>query len=141
MLVIAGASVKPANTKFSVVKNEFELSVNQNTKIQEVRNDKRIAIKFNYIDISYIETMQAGEICDVIGAVLDVGELESVTTKTGKELMKRKVTIGGKSLHSIEVTLWGSDAVNFRGEVHSIVSFKALRISDFNSIVCWLFCG
>lgn len=136
VLLIAGASVRPANTRFSVVKNDFELSVNQNTTIQEVSNDKRISVKFNYVDISYVESMQAGEICDVIGVILDIGELESMTTKTGKELMKRTVIIGSKTLHSIEVTLWGSDAENFHGALHSVISFKSLKISDFNSISC-----
>lgn len=76
---------------------------------------------------------------DAIGVVTETGPVTSITSKQGKELRKRNITIADTSTRAVELTLWGQAADNpgWTEGTHPIIAIKSAKVSDFNSkFVC-----
>ena len=92
-------------------RNDYELITGNDTKIKECLEYTQIpAIKYNFIPINDIEAMQAGTFVDIIAVVKSSGDLVNITSKAGKELIKREVVLVDQSETAITLTLWGDDA-------------------------------
>src|SRR5699024_1269978 len=70
---------------------------------------------------------------DVLGIIRSIGELEQFTSRrTGKEVMKREITIVDPSRVEVLVVLWGERATEFNGQVEQPIAIRAVSIADFN---------
>jgi len=132
--LISKCSVKPSNPKFSTVKNEYELTFNPQTIIQPAKDDNAIpTISFNFRSIADLRTMEKDTTCDVVGILLRVDPSAKFNSKAGKEYTKRTVLLGDDTMTSIELTLWGSEAESFSGNVGDVLAVKGAKVSDYNS--------
>lgn len=131
--MISGGSLKPANAKFSNLKNEFELTFNSSTHIVPcVDNANEIKMqRYVFVPISDIVNKAKDDMVDVIGVITQVGALGNITTKKGDSLAKRTVTLVDTTARSIELTLWGSTAENFSAAGSPVLACKAVRVSDY----------
>ena len=57
------------------------------------------------------------------------GDATNITTKAGKELVKREITLVDKSNTQVTLTLWGSTAETFDPSYNPIVAAKGVRVS------------
>ena len=73
---------------------------------------------------------------DALAVVVDTGAVDTIVTKsTGKELLKRDITLMDREATTLRCTLWASEAENFEssgGVVGCVVAIKMARVSDFN---------
>ena len=129
---ISKCQIKAANKMYSKLNNDYEMSTGNDTVIQECLEDTQIpAIKYNFIPINDIETMEAGTYVDIIAVVKSSGDLVNLVSKAGKELTKREVVLVDQSETAITLTLWGEDAKNFNGSDQPVLLVKGARLGEY----------
>lgn len=67
----------------------------------------------------------------MIAIVKEVGQLGDITTKQGKTLHKRELTMVDRSAVQTRLTLWGKQAEDWNRFDHPVVAFKGVKIGDF----------
>ena len=74
-----------------------------------------------------------GTMVDVIGVVCSDGGVASLTTKSGRDCVKRDLEIVDDSQHSIRVTLWGERAEKelARYDQAPVIAFKGVKLGDY----------
>lgn len=129
-------TLKASNKKFNNLKNDFEMSMTNDTEIIpcHVNNDDIPLLgQFNFVPISRVEQKEKGDMIDVLGVVSTSSDLQHVTQRTtGRELMKRDVNIVDDSGVTVCVTLWGKQAEEFDGSGNPILAIKQASVSEFN---------
>ncbi|KAL4067797.1 hypothetical protein V8B97DRAFT_1940400 [Scleroderma yunnanense] len=129
---ISKARVNLAKKKFSNIQNEYELSLERNTEIEECLEASSVPmIKYNFTPLASLEELQKDSICDVIGIVKEVGSLDQITSKAGRTVQKRDLTLVDKSQYSVRLTLWGKQAETFAADDLPVVAFKGVKVGDF----------
>ena len=68
---------------------------------------------------------------DVIAVVHKVNDVAEITTKQGKQLSKRELTLVDRSNYSCQLTIWGKQAEQWVHQDNPVVSCKGLKLSDF----------
>ena len=134
--LIAKGSVKSANKKFSSLNNDYEITLNSNSVIEESPtvddNDLIPKLRFSFTSLSELVNSPARTLLDVIGVIRTVSLPETLVSKrTQKELIKKEVTFVDKSLTEAQVTLWNELAENFEGQIGQIVALKGVMVGDF----------
>lgn len=101
---ISGADVKNANKKYSSIKNNFELIVNNDTKIEECIDDLRAIpnLTYNITPISKITKSLKDQLITVTGICHQISSLEEFTSKSsGIELKKKNITLIDKNMNGM----------------------------------------
>lgn len=126
-------SLKAANKQFSTLNNDYEMTFGNDTIIQECIDDISgiPAVTYNFVPIANIGSMEPNTMLDVIGICRDVGDLFQFTSRNGKELKKKEITLVDKSDSSISLTLWGDEAEKFDGVQQPVIMLKNARINEF----------
>ncbi|XP_062558412.1 replication protein A 70 kDa DNA-binding subunit [Armigeres subalbatus] len=131
---ITKCQLKPANKQYSALKNDYEMTMTNETLIQEC-NDAEIAmptIQYNFVPISQIANMEANALIDVIGICKEAGEVVQFTAKTsGRELKKRDITLVDMSNAAVSLTLWGEEAQGFSATNNPVLMIKGARVNEF----------
>ena len=90
MYTLANASVKIANKKFTSIKNDYCLTLSDQTVITEVLEDAKITQSgFSFTGLREIEDIVDTCTLDVIGVIMDVQPTVSIMTKSGLNSPKR----------------------------------------------------
>jgi replication factor A1 len=130
------ALVKVANKMYSNLKNDYEISMDHNTIVQLVRDDSGNVptIQYKFVPINEIENTEKDAIIDVIGVVIDGGELATITMKTTqKQMQKRDILISDDTQTSVRLTLWGKQATDVLNlDSNPVIVVKSARVSDYN---------
>lgn len=89
-------------------------------------------MQYSFVSIAGIESVPKDTTVDVIGILKDVGAASNFTSKAGRELTKRDVTIVDRSSTTITMTLWGEKTgVVTEGDVGGVLAVKGARVGDF----------
>ncbi|RDX56449.1 replication factor-a protein [Lentinus brumalis] len=131
--LISKAKVNLAKKKFSNVNNEYELTFERNTEVEECLDVTDVpTVKFNFVPISGLQDVSKDATCDIIGVVKEVGELSTITSKaTSKVIPKRELTVVDRSNYAVRVTLWGKQAEQFEATDQPVIAFKGVKVGDF----------
>lgn len=127
--------LKIANKKFSAVNNQYEINLDGQTQIQLCEDEpaSKMKVHYRFVKIADISAKVAQAMVDVIGIATTINPISRLmSTKLGRELIKRTLVLADESGKSIEVTLWGALAESFPEEGTPLVAFKGLRVSDWN---------
>ncbi|GME41273.1 Nucleic acid binding OB-fold tRNA/helicase-type [Neofusicoccum parvum] len=130
---ISGCSVKLAKKQFSNVNNDYELTFQNDTQIEKAEDADGVPqVRYNFINIGDLQTVEPNTTIDTIGVLKDVGEVSEIVSKTtSKPFSKRELTLVDDSMHSVRLTIWGPTAVNFDASPESVIAFKGVKVSDF----------
>ncbi|KAH9262341.1 hypothetical protein BASA82_000609 [Batrachochytrium salamandrivorans] len=129
--------VKVANKQFTSIKNEYELSFDKSSHILPVADHDEIAkINVDPVPIASIANMDVKQSVDILGVVIDQGEVSQFTSKAGKELRKLELEVVDQSMASIRVSVWGTKADETHAQLaqagsNPVVAFKSLLVGDF----------
>jgi len=129
------ATLKTADKRYTSVNNDYEMTFTAETEVNLCEDDdlpKMPTLTFNFLPINQLESHPPNSTIDVIGIVKSVDDLRSLTSKAGKELKKRDITIVDESQVQIRLTLWGVDAETFDGTGFPVVAVKGCRLSDWS---------
>jgi replication factor A1 len=129
---ISKCQLKAANKQYSKLKNDYEMTVGNDTVIQECLDKSQIPeIKYEFVQIADIGEREPGSIVDVIGICKDVTDLTNFTSKAGRDMTKREVTLVDQTSAAITLTLWGDDARNFNGFDQPVVLVRGAKVGEY----------
>uniref|UniRef100_A0A182VRB5 Replication protein A subunit n=1 Tax=Anopheles minimus TaxID=112268 RepID=A0A182VRB5_9DIPT len=131
---ISKCQLKPANKQYSSLKNDYEMTMTNDTIVQECKDvdGSMPEIQYNFVPISQIANMEPNAMVDVVGMCKEASDVVQFTAKTsGRELRKREITLVDSSSASVQLTLWGDDAQNFPTTTNPVVMLKGARVSEF----------
>lgn len=132
---ISRANLKTANARFSTVKNDYEITFNNDTTIipcEEVSSSIPM-LQYDFVPIAQIEQVEKDSNIDVIGVCKSCADLQTfVARTTNKEMTKRDIKLVDRSNKEVNLTLWGKEAESFDGTLFPVVAVKGARVSEFN---------
>ncbi|XP_065081416.1 replication protein A 70 kDa DNA-binding subunit [Ochlerotatus camptorhynchus] len=131
---ITKCQLKPANKQFSTLKNDYEMTMTNDTIVQECKDacSSMPTIQYNFVPISGIGNMEPNAVIDVVGICKEAGDVLQFTARSsGRELKKREVTVVDSSNAAVQLTLWGDDAQNFPASTNPVIVIKGARVTEF----------
>ncbi|KAK6148622.1 hypothetical protein DH2020_019534 [Rehmannia glutinosa] len=141
---ISKGTLKVANKQFKTVQNDYEMTLNENSQVEEVNNEPTFIpeMKFNFVPIDELGPYVNGrELVDVIGVVQSVSPTMSIRRKINNETVpKRDITIADETKKTVVVSLWGDHATNVGQELldmsdkSPVVAIKSLKVGDFQGL-------
>jgi len=132
---ISRCTVKAANKQYSKLNNDYELTFKDNVLVEPVVDGDSSDVPtmcYDFAKISDLSGLGKDSNVDIIGICKDSQEPINITTRAGKELTKREITICDQSSAEVTLTLWGATAESFNGEGNPIVAVKGTRVGDYN---------
>lgn len=129
---ISKCQLKAANKQYSKLNNDYEMTLTNDTVIQECTDVTQIpTIKYSFVPINDIANMEAGNVVDLIAICKEAADIVNLTSKAGRDLTKREVVLVDQSDASITLTLWGDEARNFEGFDQPVLLVKNAKIGEF----------
>lgn len=128
------ARVNLAKKKFSTVSNDYELSFDRGTEIEECHDVDVPVIRYNFVSFSGLPDLQKEAVCDIIAIVKEVGDLAEITTRNNKTTQKRDLVVVDNTEFSVRLTLWGKQAEQFSTPIDTVIACKGVRVGDFNGV-------
>lgn len=130
---ISTCRVQIAKKQFSNLSNDYELTFERDTVVEKAEEEEGVPqVKYNFTQISDLQTVEKDTTIDVIAVLKEVGETSQITSKTtSKPYDKRDLTIVDDTGYSVRLTVWGKTASGFDIEPESVVAFKGVKVGDF----------
>ncbi|KAG2261000.1 hypothetical protein Bca52824_068079 [Brassica carinata] len=142
LYLFSRGNLRPAQKKFNHLPNDYEITLDTASTIQQCYEEDAAIPKnlYNFRSIGDIESMETNSIIDVIGVVSSISPTGTIMKKTGTETQKRSLQLKDMSGRSVEVTMWGSFCNTEGQRLQSlcdsggfpVLAVKAGRISEFN---------
>ncbi|MGH0165031.1 UNVERIFIED_CONTAM: hypothetical protein FKN15_048009 [Acipenser sinensis] len=107
---ISKGTLKIANKQYTNVKNDYEMTLNNDTSIVPCDDAGDVPmVQFEFVPIEELENKEKDSVVDVIGICKSYDEVTKITTKSSKEISKRAVHLMDMSGKVITTTLWGEE--------------------------------
>jgi len=128
-------AVRIANRQYNTCDHRYEITFDKLAQIEEAEDDNQIeTVKLSITNLKSVETRTLPCSVDLCGVVTSANSVFTVTSKEGKELLKRDITIADDTASSITVTIWGDRAKQedsvFQG--NPVVCLKGVVIKEWN---------
>ncbi|KAG6412308.1 hypothetical protein SASPL_124983 [Salvia splendens] len=141
---ISKGTLKLANKQFKTVENDYEMTLNENSEVEEDNNEATFLpeTKFSFTPIDELGPYVNGrELVDVIGVVQSVSPTMSITRKSNNETIpKRDIVIADETNKTVVVSLWNELATSFGQELldmadkSPVVAMKSLKVGEFQGV-------
>ncbi|ESQ40742.1 hypothetical protein EUTSA_v10013014mg [Eutrema salsugineum] len=141
---ISRGSLKLANKQFKTVQNDYEMTLNENSEVEEARSEEMFIpeTKFNFVPIDELGAyVNQKELIDVIGVVQSVSPTMSIRRKNDNEMIpKRDITLADETKKTVVVSLWNDLATGLGQELldmadnYPIIAIKSLKVGDFQGV-------
>lgn len=125
--------MKLANKRYTSIKNDYCLTFDQNADVVEADEDNSIKKQgFSFVGLKEIQGIVQAQAVDVIGIVVDIGQIGNIVIKaTGLPRSRRTIQLGDESGLKIQATLWGNLANMFDLQIGQVFAIKNARVSDY----------
>ncbi|KAE8681415.1 Replication protein A 70 kDa DNA-binding subunit B [Hibiscus syriacus] len=141
---ISKGTLKVANKQFKTVKNDYELTLNENSVVEEASDEETFVpeAKFNFVPIDQLGPYVNGrEVVDIIGVVQSVTAVSNIKRKIDNEnIPKRDMIVADETKKTVVVSLW-NELANDVGQklfdladTSPVVAIKSLKVSDFQGV-------
>ncbi|XP_006280119.2 replication protein A 70 kDa DNA-binding subunit D [Capsella rubella] len=141
---ISRGSLKLANKQFKTVQNDYEMTLNDNSEVEEASSEEMFIpeTKFNFIPIEDLGLyVNQKELIDLIGVVQSVSPTMSIRRRTDNEMIpKRDITLADESKKTVVVSLWNDLATGIGQELldmadkSPVIAIKSLKVGDFQGV-------
>lgn len=141
---ISKGTLRVANKQFKTVPNDYEMTLNENSLVDEASNEEAFIpeTKFNFVPIDELGPYVNGrELVDIIGVVQSVSPTMSIRRKSNNEMIpKRDITIADETKKTVVVSLWNDLATHVGQELldmadkSPVVAIKSLKVGDFQGV-------
>ncbi|KAL1373199.1 replication protein A 70 kDa DNA-binding subunit B [Arachis hypogaea] len=141
---VSKGTLKVANKQFKTVQNDYEMTLNENSEVEEAANEASFVpeTKFSFVPIDQLGPyVNKSELVDVVGVVQNVSPTMSIRRKSNNEsIPKRDITIADETKKTVVVSLWNDLATNIGQELldmadkSPVVAIKSLRVGDFQGV-------
>lgn len=132
---LSRGSVRIANQQFNQCGHRYELSFDRQAQVEETADDEGIeSFKLSLVDLRSVQSKALPSKVDLCGVVTAANSVYSFTSKEGRELVKREITIVDDTALSMGVTLWGERAKQddsaFEG--NPVICLKGVLVKEWN---------
>nr|GMC69614.1 replication protein A 70 kDa DNA-binding subunit B [Ipomoea batatas] len=144
MYYISKGTLRVANKQFKTVQNDYEMTLNENSQVEEASNEAAFIpeTKFNFVPIDELGPYVNGrELVDIIGVVQSVSPTMSIRRKSNNEMIpKRDITIADETKKTVVVSLWNDLATSVGQELldmadkSPVVAIKSVKVGDFQGV-------
>ena len=118
---------------FNSTDNKLEINFTEKSEINEKPDDGSIpGFHFNFVKISDIGAKKESDMIDVIAIVQETNPIRDVSLKSGENKEVRDIMFKDDTNHTIKMTLWGSDAVQYDLPKDTIVILQSVMVKDYN---------
>ncbi|XP_047969725.1 replication protein A 70 kDa DNA-binding subunit B-like [Salvia hispanica] len=141
---ISKGTLKVANKQFKTVQNDYEMTLNENSEVEEASNEATFIpeTKFSFTPIDELGPFVNGrELVDVIGVVQSVSPTMSIRRKSNNETIpKRDIVIADETKKTVVVSLWNDLATSVGQELldmadkSPVVAIKSLKVGEFQGV-------
>ncbi|XP_061364959.1 replication protein A 70 kDa DNA-binding subunit B [Gastrolobium bilobum] len=141
---ISKGALKVANKQFKTVQNDYEMTLNENSEVEEVANEVSFVpeTKFTFVQIDQLGPhVNKSDLVDVVGVVQNVSSTMSIRRKSNNEsIPKRDITITDETKKTVVVSLWNELATNIGqdlldvADTSPVIAIKSLRVGDFQGV-------
>jgi replication factor A1 len=141
---ISRGSLKLANKQFKTVQNDYEMTLNENSEVEEASSEEMFIpeTKFNFVPIEELGLyVNQKELIDLIGVVQSVSPTMSIRRRTDNEMIpKRDITLADESRKTVVVSLWNDLATGIGQELldmadqSPVIAIKSLKVGDFQGV-------
>ncbi|CAH8305494.1 unnamed protein product [Eruca vesicaria subsp. sativa] len=141
---ISRGSLKLANKQFKTVQNDYEMTLNENSEVEEASNEETFVpeTKFNFVPIEELGMyVNQKELIDLIGVVQSVSPTMSIRRRTDNEMIsKRDITLADESKKTVVVSLWNDLATGIGQELldmadqSPVIAIKSLKVGDYQGV-------
>ncbi|KAJ3356140.1 Replication factor A protein 1 [Entophlyctis luteolus] len=132
---ISKCAVKLANRQFSGgVDNDYEMTLDLGSLVTECVGpgvSGSMGVVFRRVMIGDVGGIEKDAVIDIVGVVTEPSTVQELTSKAGKALKKRDLTICDESARSIRLTLWARLAENFPDSPGTVAVFKGCKVGDY----------
>jgi len=114
--------------------HEYSIVATRQMTIVPLENE-RVNRKIDFVSIQNLSEVKPDEKLNIMGVVTHVAELHEFTAKSGKQCIKREVTIVDDSNSSIVVTMWSEMATKWIPDMfgeNPIVAFHGAGVKEWN---------
>jgi len=107
---ISKAKVTIAKKQFSTLPNEYEISLESGSEIEECAEAGDVPeVKYNFVPINELNTVEPNNTTDVIAILDSYSDVSEIVSKaTQRPIKKRELSLIDSSGMSVRMTLWGS---------------------------------
>ena len=128
---IKGGYVKINDKKFTSIKSDYKIVLDENSIITEKKDDGRIkSYNLKIVTISEIQNLNLYSVIDLCATVLEIGEMTIKHTRNGEQPMK-KIIIGDISKYKIEFSLWRNHS-SIEVNINDILLINNAKVGEFN---------
>ncbi|KAJ0236324.1 Replication protein A 70 kDa DNA-binding subunit D [Hirschfeldia incana] len=141
---ISRGSLKLANKQFKTVQNDYEMTLNENSEVEEASNEEMFVpeTKFNFVPIEELGMyVNQRELIDLMGVVQSVSPTMSIRRRTDGEMIpKRDITLADESKKTVVVSLWNDLATGVGQELldmadeSPVIAIKSLKVGDYQGV-------
>lgn len=126
-------TLKIANKQFSAVKNDYEMTFNNETSVLPCEDGHHLpTVQFDFTGIGDLESKSKDSLVDIIGICKSYEDATKITVRSNnREVAKRNICLMDMSGKVVTATLWGEDADKFDGSRQPVMAIKGARVSDF----------
>uniref|UniRef100_A0A8C9GK63 Replication protein A subunit n=1 Tax=Piliocolobus tephrosceles TaxID=591936 RepID=A0A8C9GK63_9PRIM len=126
-------TLKIANKQFTAIKNDYEMTFNNETSILPCEDDHHLpTVQFDFTGIDDLESKSKDSLVDIIGICKSYEDATKITVRSNnREVAKRNIYLMDTSGKVVTATLWGEDAEKFDGSRQPVLAIKGARVSDF----------
>ncbi|XP_035155291.1 replication protein A 70 kDa DNA-binding subunit isoform X4 [Callithrix jacchus] len=126
-------TLKIANKQFTAVKNDYEMTFNNETSVMPCEDDHHLpTVQFDFTGIDNLESKSKDSLVDIIGICKSYEDATKITVRSNnREVAKRNIYLMDTSGKVVTATLWGEDADKFDGSRQPVLAIKGARVSDF----------
>ncbi|XP_077605844.1 replication protein A 70 kDa DNA-binding subunit isoform X2 [Crocuta crocuta] len=130
---ISKGTLKIANKQFTAVKNDYEMTFNNETSVMPCEDGHHLpTVQFDFTGIGDLENKSKDSLIDIIGICKSYEDAIKITVKSNnREVSKRNLYLMDMSGKVVTTTLWGEDADRFDGSRQPVIAIKGARVSDF----------
>lgn len=91
--------------------HRYEIVFDRDGAIEAVADDGKIdTIRFNFVDLRSLQSKALPCSVDLCGIIVAAKPTLEFTSKEGKDLVKREITLADDTENSIMVAIWGDRA-------------------------------
>ncbi|KAK9812826.1 hypothetical protein WJX72_004357 [[Myrmecia] bisecta] len=134
--------VKPADKRYSNVRNEYMINFDAGSVIEESEDQDvgKMQARLNFVPIDQVAAFLGKKtLIDVRGVVTSVGNLGTIKRKADQtEVVRRDLTVLDQSGKTVTVTLWNKlaeeQSASLEGMETPVIAVSACRVSEYNGV-------
>jgi len=132
----SGGNLRIADKRYNSSNHRYEISFDRNCNIEKASDDDAAIgnMRYEFVDLRALQSRDLPCNVDLCGVIQSVQEVAKITSKAGKELIKRDLVIADDTGYTLNISLWGEEAKRNDSDFQNnpVLALKGVRISDFN---------